>query len=289
VLFVGVVAWTGCSEKAPPGGDKGGGDGDAYVIKLRPPQQGDEAVVTRKRAGKVTQTVGGKAKSQHQAERYEYTETILEMPAGASKPTKANRAFKVAEKSDEKGKLQLLHYAGKTVEILVSPIKGVGYIFIVGGNALQPPERDDFLEEFQGPKKPELESLLPKNPVRVGEEWSAPLSAIAAVIGGQMKFDLDNDKSRVTSKLLRVYQKDGRQCGVVEMKIHMVITPAGKGPALSGTINADVTLDAVIDGSASTRSMQMRMDGALSATDATSGKVTLEIQGEQEQTRTPVK
>src|SRR5262249_17879021 len=187
------------------------------------------------------------------------------------------------------GMLKPLSYAGKTVEIMVSPIKDVGYIFIVGGNALQPPERDDFLEEFQGPKKPELENLLPKHPVRIGEEWSAPLSPVGAVIGGEMRFNLDNDQSRISSKLLQVYGKRGHQWGVVEMKIHLVITPAGKGPDLSGTISAVVTLDAVIDGSSSARSMRMRMDGALSAADAKGVKTTLEIQGEQEQTRTPVK
>jgi hypothetical protein len=289
ILFLALATWTGCSEKTPPGGDKGGDGSAAYVIKLRPPQEGDEAAITRSRSGNVTVTAGGKAKTQHQAERYQYTEKILEMPAGASKPIKANRTFKVAEKSDEKGKLQPLSYAGKTVEIMVSPIKDVGYIFIVGGNALQPPERDSFLEEFQGPKKPDLDSLLPKNAVRIGEEWAAPLSAVGAVIGGEMKFNLDNDKSKITSKLLRVYTKDGQQWGEVEMKIHMVIAPAGKGLPLSGTISAAVTLDAVIDGSSSARSIRMRLDGALSATDATGGKTTLEIQGEQAQSRTPVK
>src|SRR5262249_52716158 len=160
ILFVGLATWTGCSEKTPPGadkggGDKGGGEGTAYIIKLRSPQEGDEAVITRARSGKVTLTAGGKAKTKHQAERYEYTETILLMPGGASKPIKANRPFKVAQKSDDQGVLKPLSYAGKTVEIMMSPIKDVGYIFIVGGNALQPPERDDSLEEFQGPKKPE--------------------------------------------------------------------------------------------------------------------------------------
>lgn len=293
IAFAALIVLTGCSDNSPPkpSGTSGGGSTTkepTYLIKFGALKEGDKAVVTRTRSGTVTMTVGGKSKTQEQNERYEYTETILELPAGATKPTKANRTFKTAQKSDEKGELKTLSYSGETVEIMVSPIKNVGYIFIVGGNALQPPERDDFLAEFQGPEMPKLDDLLPKDAVKAGEEWTAPLAAIHALIG-KMDYNVDKDKSRVTGKLVRAYTKDGHQWGVIELKIQMVINPAAKGPPLSGTINGDATLDAVIDGSVNARSVKMDMDGTLSTIDPKAGEIKLKIKGKQETSRTPIK
>ena len=125
------------------------------TIKFRGPKEGDKVQVTKTRTGTVTVTANGKTKTDKDEYRYEYTEKVIEAPADAPKPTRVDRAYEIAKKTNPvTGKLEFLSYSGKTVEIQVSPMEGIGYIFIVGGNAIQPPEVDEFLEEFQGGPKP---------------------------------------------------------------------------------------------------------------------------------------
>lgn len=296
-----LLAAVGCSKKPPepgenPGGDPKGGAAE-YTIKLRPEQKGDEVHVVKTRDGESTTTFGkNKPQTKKEQYRYEYTETVLEMPAGSPKPTRSDRAYKTAKRTDNRGELKPLSFEGNTVEVQVSPFEGIGYIFIVGGNAVQPPDRNDLVLEFQGgekpdkdaPPKPRIEDMLPKTPVRVGEDWTLDFSAIKA-FAGEMPFTLDREKSKVAGKLTKAYRKDGQQWGVIDMKITMVMAPATKGPQLSGTITADVTIDGVIDGSSRARTSKLKGGGKLSAPAGKGVEVVVDLGITQEETVTPVK
>jgi hypothetical protein len=209
---------------------------EAVTIKLRKEQQGDKVAVEKTREGTITVTAGKKAQTKKEEYRYEYTDKVVEMPADAPKPTRVDRTYDIARKTDPvTGDLKTLSFSGKTVEVQVSPMEGIGYIFIVGGNAIQPPEVDDLLNEFQGgPKpgdkkpKPEIDALLPDKAVKPGEEWTADAAAIMGVLGNP-PFTLDKKKSKVTGKLVKTYKKDGAQWGVIELKIVMARSPRRRG------------------------------------------------------------
>lgn len=302
VCLAGFLALAiGCSKKSSESTESGpapGPTGDpaqAYAIKLRHEQKGDKFRVVKSRDGSTTVTAGGKSQTQADKYRYDYTETVIEMPEGAPKPTRSDRAYAVAEKSDETGELKALSYSGKTVEVQVSPFEGIGYIFIVGGNAIQPPEVDEFNVEFQGgtkpgvtPLKPRIDALMPKNAVKVGEEWAADFSSLNALMG-QMPFALDKEKSTITGKLARAYRKDGKQWGVIELKVVMAVVPGGKGPPLTGTITADITLDRAIDGSTNAGTTKLTGGGTLSFSAGKGQDVKMEMKITQDESVTPVK
>ncbi len=295
-----LLAGLGCSKSKPTNsGDSGGdskGDTTAYTIDLRRAQKGDKVHVIKTRDGEST-TSFGKNKPQKKIEKYQYdfTENVIEMPVGSPKPTRADRTYKTARKSDDSGELKPLSFEGKTVEVQVSPFEGIGYIFIVGGNAIQPPDRDDLLQEFQGGEKPnkdappksKLEDIIPKTPIRVGEEWALDVEAIKAFTG-EMPFPLDKEKSKIVGKLVKVYQQDGKRCGVIDVRITMVMEPNPKGPPLSGAVTADVTIDGVIDGSSPARTVKLKGQGKLSAPVGKDAEVKIDLAITQDEAVTPL-
>jgi hypothetical protein len=267
---------------------------DAVTIKLRKEQKGDKVAVARTRVGTTTVTAGKTKQTRKEEYRYEYTDKVIDMSADAAKPTRVDRSYEIARKTDPvTGDLKTLSFSGKTVEIQVSPLEGVGYIFIVGGNAIQPPEVDDLLNEFQGgPKpgerrpKPEIDALMPKKAVKPGEEWAGDLSAIMGLMGNP-QFTLDKKKSKVTGKLAKAYTKDGRRWGVIELKIVMGLLPGPQGPEVSGTVTTNVTVDAVIDGSSRERTVKMKGQGTLTLEGRKGGGVRVEMSIVQEEIVTP--
>src|SRR5438874_2556159 len=119
-LAVAIVLVVGCSKKKDEGGGGGGGDsgsGDpnaTYVLKVREEEKGDKALITRTENGTTTIDGPGKNGTETIASKFEYVEEILDMPAGATKPTKLTRAYKAAEKGSP---TKAMSFAGKTVLI----------------------------------------------------------------------------------------------------------------------------------------------------------------------------
>jgi hypothetical protein len=296
-----VAALLGCSKKPAEdsggGGNSGGVGGDdatAYTLTARPLQKGDKVHVTKSRAGTTTQSLGGKSRTAKEGYRSEYTETVIEKPVDASMPTQTDREYKIAEKTDEKGELKPLSFSGKKVEIRVSPLAGVGYIFIIGGNALQPPDRDDLLSEFQGgekpnkegPKKPMMPAVLPNKPVKVGEEWAGDLSLMPAPSG---PVTFDKEKSKITAKLVKVYQKEGKQWGQIEADIVQVVASGANGQQVSGTITTKLTIDMVLDGSTPAHFLKLKGQGTITMNQPKGGEFKLEMDLTQDENVTPVK
>ena len=92
-LAVAITLALGCSKK------KDEGDPNAtYTLKFRDPQQGEKYEVTVAETSEMD--MGGKGDKMTTQKKYEYTEHILEMPAGEKQPTKLTRAYKVAQRTD---------------------------------------------------------------------------------------------------------------------------------------------------------------------------------------------
>lgn len=273
-LAVAIVLVLGCKKKEETGG--GGGDGGTdsdpnatYTLKFRGEQQGDKVDVVESSSMTNENTKAGKSETRTNKKRYEYTEHILEMPAGANKPTKLTRAYRVAEHTDFKTKdVKALSFQGKTVTIEKDTKKGISpYKFTVDGKPLDFMEALDLDGEFRSDKKGnELDVFLPKNPVKVGDTWTVDPEKLKSFTGG-LASAADKSKSTYTCKLTRAYTKDGKQWGVIAFDFDMPVdvAQASKGrEAGTGSIKFTGTLDAVIDGSAPDHTLKGTMKASFS-------------------------
>jgi len=98
----------------------------------------------------------------------------------------------------------------------------------------------------------------------VNEEWKIDMKAVAGQFGGGMDMELDTDKATGTGKLLKVYQKDGKQFGEIQVKLDMPIKSVGKGaqsikPEAGSKLSLDGTMDVCIDGTAATGTLKAKM------------------------------
>src|SRR5262249_30091747 len=118
--------------------------------------------------------------------------------------------------------------------------------------------------------------------------WDIDLANINTLMGAP-RFAVDKEKSKITGELSRVYKMDGQQWGVIEIKARIAIAPSGKGESMTGTVNADVTIDTAIDGSVHAGTIKMTVTGNTTLTDPKGNETKVLIEGIQELTGTPVK
>src|SRR6478735_8160581 len=96
-LAVAIVLVVGCKKKTPSTDNDGGDPNATYTIKLREAQQGDKSTNTSHETAALD---FGKGQKLNTETKLEYTEHIIEMPAGAAVPTKLTRTYTVAKSSD---------------------------------------------------------------------------------------------------------------------------------------------------------------------------------------------
>jgi hypothetical protein len=259
-----------------------------YSLKFKEAEKGDKYEFLKARNATATVTVKNANTTTTQTDqfRFEYTEAILETDPNEPRPTMVSRVYKTAEKADPKGEMTKRSYLGKTVTI-ERYMKGYKYTVDVK-DSLPVPEQTEMNQDFTSSNW-KLDQNLPKNPVKVGDTWNVDFAAIAAIGGGpQTKYD--KDKSKFTGKLAKVYKKDGRLWGVVELKINLVMdTVAPNGSPIKGEVNTNTTFEIVIDGSARMGTMKMTLDSAIDDRDVTGNERKTKITGTEERSVTPAK
>jgi hypothetical protein len=300
-LAVLVAAVVGCAQQAT---QSGGGETPApaadptatYTIKIRDKQAGDKYEVTESRSSSsntaATLPTGKQTRSENAEARTEYTETVLEVAAESPQPTKLTRVYKVAEWTPPPakgkapaapGKMVSASFVGKTVTI---EKKGDAYTFKADGNDLSAVEAKHLAEEFGKTRKVRVQDMFPKAPVKLNEAWS-PEPAVLKELAASLPFPVNPDKSKVTGKLTRVYTKDGRQFGVIEVRTEVSVE--GKGSAgPTGTFTVETTLDVTIDGSAIAGTMKDNTTGTLNGRDK-GVEFQVVIDAKQERSVKPVK
>jgi hypothetical protein len=125
------------------------------------------------------------------------------------------RHFDKAQRSHGE-ELEDLPYQGKTV--LFQQKKMGGFRFVAEDQELA--GADARFLDFDLPqtqKDGSLGAFLPDKPVCVGETWRVDIDRFVT----QSSWKIDTAKSRARGKLLRVYERDGRRFGVLE--IHAVL------------------------------------------------------------------
>jgi len=228
-----------------------------HTIKLKKSAQGDSAVVEKIEAETNTTKLTDKDNkeqdfSQPKKEtKVVYRETILEKKADARIGTKVKRHYEVATVTTG-GKTTTLPYQGKTV--LIEKKEGDYHFTIEGGDELKKEDAALLRKEFNKKKEsePDLEKvMLPKGPIAVGETWQMDKDAIAKEIRSSGEpLEIDESGIKGTGKLLKVYEKDGRQFGVMRMELTFPIKSVKGLDIEKGAATASGDMDVCIDGSA---------------------------------------
>jgi hypothetical protein len=280
-LAVAIVLVAVCNNQSPstdrgdpPAG--GGAPNVTYTIKVRDEAQGDKTLVVITENSTATITTNGKTASDKNSGKAEYTEEILDMPAGARKPNKLTRAYKTFEKTGPNAKPPAV--AGKTVTIE----KGANgqYTAKVDGRPLPSAEANVVLGSLNRPDGITTADTMPKGPVKLNESWTVDAETVRK-FGASAGYPFDPAKSSMTGKLTKVYAKDGRQWGVIEM--HLQAAGADDKGKVSMTV--DMTLDIPIDGSAHIGTVTVK--GKIALNEAGLGSFVVDL--DEVQTRTQVK
>jgi len=97
--------------------------------------------------------------------------------------------------------------------------------------------------------------MLPNKAVAVGDTWTIDAGKLAEAISKTLPLDVA--KSSAQGKLVKVYQKDNHQFGVLEFDIKLALS--GFGPAKLTTpipLTSKMTIDVAIDGSSTQATMR---------------------------------
>jgi hypothetical protein len=242
------------------------GDQQTYTIKLKKYAEvknyrietiddGTQGLQAEDLKGNIAQKKDDKI-----GDHYAYRQTILELKPGAARATRLRRQYEKA-RVVRKGETVKLPYEGKTVLI---EKKGDKYTFrIEGGDEITGADAEDLDITFNRDTPEGLtveEAVLPRKPVRVNEPWQIDLAALRKALRreGGLELDTDPNTTKITGKLTRVYEKDGRRFGVMVYRIKSRVKGMVKGAEQikaepSSLMDVEVKLDACIDGSARIR------------------------------------
>ncbi|MBY0527121.1 MAG: hypothetical protein K2R98_27245 [Gemmataceae bacterium] len=268
---------------------------ETYTLKLKKSAKGDVNQVEKSSSEQTQNKIVDdqqkslQDKTEKKAESYAYRETILERD-GDKPPTRLRRAYEKASVTTD-GKTTELPYQGKTV--LIEKKDGKFRFEIEGGKELTGEDAAYLSKEFNKKNDDELDferAILPKKAVAVGETWKIDMEPLGKDFEKATMLPMDLGKCTGTGKLVKAYKQDGKQFGVLEIKLEMPLK-AGKVDKLvvdSGSrVKVDVTMDVCVDGTAETGVVKAKMGIELKATIPLPGekdaKLTLIADGIQEE------
>lgn len=208
--------------------------------------------------------------------------TILEADKDGT-PTKYLRTFEKANET-ESGKKKTFSYEGRTV-LYEKQKDGRFRVGVVGKDELEPADAEKLVEKANKPSESDaiMKQFAPKKPVKVGDSW--PLDA--KLVATAMESKVDEAKSSVTVKLLKVTQRGKTPIGTFELDAKLAVSAmTGKvemsfDPPIEFTMKG--TMELVIDGSSTenTADIEMAMKGSGKWKNAggASGKITFDVSG----------
>jgi hypothetical protein len=270
-----------------------------YTIKFKEGGKGDAVLIkntdTIKSRLKLVDSDGKTVQDeQHTLKTTDiFEETILEKPAKETYATHLKRKYTKA-RSTQNGEERKLPFEGKTVLIEKKDGK---YQFRIDGKELTGEEAKELDEEFnkERPEKRANEIFAPKNPVKLNETWKVDPELLLKSLLKEGGMEIDKAKAVATGKLTKVYQKDGRQFGVMSFRIKLPIksfAPEGKKvEKVAGQMTMVMTVDGCIDGSAEAWNLKGSMEAAVKGTISENGvqlNMILEESGEFEESWEPV-
>jgi hypothetical protein len=274
---------------------------EAYNIKVRNSAKGDRTQETSQDTEQAHRQIlgaDGKAiedEEEKKATVVQFQQTILEQPEAKKRPTRLRRHYDKAQATKD-GETKALPYEGKTV--LIEKKDGQYHFKIEGGAELTGKDAELLAKEFDKEKddKQDLEKiLLPQKPVRVNETWKIDAEEFARALSKDTegRFEVDADKARATGQLLRAYQKNGHQYGVIEYRIDLPLKgtigkeklPLGPGAKMALRIKMDGCIDGQVSDATADTSTNLDLTATLKGPDGNSYKLILAVKATQKGTQ----
>lgn len=278
VLLIAALVMVGCGkgDRQVVEGTKPGDEpaDKAYTLRVKNAADvGKQVTVraTRKKAGALKSRDGMGINQETKIDDLdedEFVESVIEK--GDPAPKKYQRIYNKSSFT-QNGKQLKRPYEGARV---LFENTGESYLVNVEGGKIAPPDLIKLTEEAKyRPKKDLVQLLLPDKPVKVNDTWPlarAVLEEVAGLAGRGV--DVDFEKSKGEAKLARVYSKDGRRFGVIEITVNEVLKGIGPFQFESpGSLNATGSFDGAIDGSSPA--------GAVNFKASVNGKGTFNVGG----------
>jgi hypothetical protein len=245
---------------------------EKFTIKLKRDKKGDVTQATEKSTenAKMTVTVMGnpQPKDEDKTVSTTFKEVIIDKE-GSKPASKLTRTYQKAEMTVHDKKI-VPSFIGK--EVLIDRSDKTPK-FSVDGKDLEGDDLDFMKEQFKNSDSSRDddvmdEIMLPKQPVAVGDTWKLDTAALAKEFSKDAKLSIDADKSTAKGKLLKAYQKDGKQFGVFEIETNLALTKLEAGPMPidldpTSTMKMTMHFDVCIDGSSHAGSLTMTMESKI--------------------------
>jgi hypothetical protein len=271
-----------------------------YVIKVKRPGLGDRSQV--KSSGnsetefKLVDSNGNAVmdKKETKTVKFVFLETGLERAATGDDLVHVKRQYEHAERKVD-GARQTLPYQGKTLNIQKK--NGTWVFEIEGDDVIYGKEAEELTEEFVkgGATKLVNDAFLPRKAVKVDDTWKLDVAPLARDFGKDGKIEVDETKAKGSGKLLKVYQKNGKQFGVFELTIEVPVTAlvndGNKTPTKEGKITIKVERDGCIDGTLEESAIKVHFDGEIKGDINANGmdlSLAISVHATAEELRVPV-
>jgi len=232
----------------------GAAQGQEYTLKFKSyPDKGQTFVVKESDKGTTTSKidVNGMTVNDDKKTAKEIEYDLKVVKPGDPKPAEFTRTYAKAE-NNENGKTTKLPYAGRTIIFTLN--KDEYKVTAEGEPSLTDKDLADLVKQGKDPIAGLDPILDPGKKVKVGDTWNPDKEKLIEVFGKETFGKVDMDKSKVTGKLLKVYDKGKQQWGSIELVIEIVIKElSGPASALKfsepAVLKMTLTIDRPIDGS----------------------------------------
>jgi len=274
----------------------GAGRGEDYTLKFKSsPEKGQTFVVKDKDTSNsdTKVEVNGMTIPETKKEVKDVEYELRVVKPGDKKPEEFTRTYTKATKS-EGNKSTKLPYDGRTLVFTLN--KDAYKVSAEGTPAIGEKELAALAKEAKDPN--DLDEILdPGKPVKVGDTWNPDKKKLEGFFGKESLGTLDLDKSKISSKLVKVYDKDKHKWGTLELTMEVVIKElSGAGAALKfsepAVVKLSMTIDRPIDGSsaalAATGKMSMTFKGTVEQGGMTIN-VSSDVKGDLERSMTEKK
>lgn len=262
---------------------------DSYTIKIKTdPDVGKTVLVT----SKSTETgsmkgFGGDGKLLFEDKKEGAEDSYRSTYLARGKDAALTRVVRVYEKATEtrNGKTVPQSHQGRT--FLLERVGTRPRVSVAGEAAIDPKYVEKLYKEGdeRSPSGGLIEHLSPSKPVKVGDSWPVPIEALSQPLAG---IPVDREKSTVTAKLVRVYQKGQSRFGTLEIRVRVILSGKADSNGVPVTIErpgestADIILDLAIDGSSTERTEQsksaMKVEASVPMPGGQTGRLVMDVQ-----------
>jgi hypothetical protein len=225
-----------------------------YAVKLKQPGLGDQSQVKSQSnfevEFKLLDDVGNTVidAKETKTKKFVFTEIGLERAQGGDELVRVKRKYEHAERKI-KDVRETLPYQGKTV--LIEKKEGNFQFQIEGDERIEGKDAEELHEEFNkgGLRKMTTDHFLPRKLVKLNEKWTFEVGPLAKAFAGDGKILVDDAKSTGSGQLIKAYQKNGKQFGVIELTMEFPVTQfVGDDGTKHATKNSKIVIQLEVDG-----------------------------------------